>query len=328
MKLNKTKLIIALPVIIALIAVTVLIVQAVTPRPRIITGMVETTQIDISPKIPGRVERLLVHEGSRVRKGELLVCLESKEIDAKVEQARGVMEAARAKMQMARNGARPEEKRAVESLYNQARHQFELAQKTWNRVQEVYRDSVVSTQEYDQVEFKYKAAREQLEAARAKYDMVRHGARQEQIRAAEALFHQAENAYKEALAYQQETRLTSPIDGEVSKKIAEPGELVAAGYPVLTLINPADAWVVLNLREDQLRGIRMGSKLRARIPALDDQWHRFTVTYIAPMADFATWRATNQKGDFDLKTFEIHLTPAEKIEGLRPGMSVRVIMPR
>jgi HlyD family secretion protein len=315
-----------IPILIVLIAVSFILVKAVTPEVRQVTGIVEVTELDLASKIPGRIDSLLVKEGDEVRTGQLLAVLESKEIDAKVEQARGVMEAARAKMDMARNGARKEEKLAVEKLFRQAQHQFDLAQKTWERTKSVYADSVISDQEYDQVEFKYKAAKEQMEAAEAKYQMVLNGAREEQIRAAEALFHQAKNAYLEALAYKQETRLIAPANGQIFTCAADAGEIVAAGYPIITIINPQDSWVVLQLREDQLNGINMGDELRGDIPALHQNNIAFKVSYLAAMGDFATWRATNQKGDFDLRYFEVHLRPVNPIEGLRPGMTVRITL--
>ena len=326
MKVTKSTFIYAVPVAVALIAAIVLIVRAVLPNRRVVTGIVETTEIDIASKIPGRVDSLFVAEGEPVHKGELLAVLTSKEIDAKVGQARGAMDAARAKLQMARNGARPEEREAVEKLYLQAQHQFELAEKTWNRIQNMYKDSVISAQEHDQVQFQYRSAKEQLDAAKAKYQMVLNGTRIEELQGAEGLARQAENAYNEARAYQQETRFISPADGELSKRIVEQGEIVAGGYPVMTILNPEDSWIAVQLREDLMTSIHKGSKLEVTIPALGTEAHTFTVSYVAAMADFATWRATNQKGDFDLKTFEIRLRPEHPVPGLRPGMTARVTL--
>jgi len=324
MKTKLSRWVIFIPVVIVLAAVTVLIIRAFIPDKEIVTGMVEVDEIDIASKIPGRIDSLFVREGDMVIKGQVLAKLQSKEIDAKVEQARGAMEAARAKLDMATNGARPEEKKAVEKQYMQTVHQYELAEKTFNRIQKVYQDSVISTQERDQVEFQYMAAKEQMEAASAKYQMVLKGAREEEIRGAQGLFHQAENAYAEAKAYQGEAELVSPIDGQISNKIASAGEITAAGYPLFTVINPDDVWIVVQLREDKIEHVKMGGSTRAVVPALGKDKHRFNVTHIAAMADFATWKATNQKGDFDLKTFEIHLRPEKPIPGLRSGMTARV----
>ena len=320
----KSKYILFIPLIIAVIAILVLTIQAVTADKLVLTGMVEVTEIDIASKIPGRIDSVFVREGDMVEKGDLLATLESKEIDAKVEQARGAMAAASAKLEMAQNGARVEEREAVEKMYFQAQHQFSLAEKTFQRIQSVFEDSIISVQEKDQVEFQYKAAKEQMEAARAKYEMVKKGARTEEIKGAEGLYHQAENAYNEAMAYKQETSLTSPIYGEVSKRIVDPGEIAASGYPVFTLIDPNDVWVVLQVREDDMVFIKKGAIFKGSVPALGKESYNFQVTYIAAMADFATWRATNQKGDFDLKSFEIQLRPVQAIDGLRAGMSVRI----
>ncbi len=325
MKYKVSRWVIFIPAIIVAAAIAVLIVRAIFPDKEVVTGIVEVDEIDVASKIPGRIDSLFVREGDMVAQGQILAKLESTEIDAKVEQARGAMDAARAKLDMAVKGARPEEKEAVEKLYLQTVHQYELAEKTFSRIQKVYEDSVVSTQERDQVEFKYLAAKEQMEAASAKYQMVLKGAREEEIRGARGLFHQAENAYIEAQSYQREAALVSPIKGQISNKLSSAGEMAAAGYPLFTVINPDDVWIVVQLREDKIEPVKMGGSTRAVIPALGQEEHDLTVTYVAAMADFATWKATNQKGDFDLKTFEIHLRPAKPIPGLRSGMTARVV---
>lgn len=321
------KLVLIIPLSVAIIAIAILLFRAFHPSKEYITGVVETTEIDVASKIPGRIDSVFVSEGDKVEKGQILATLESKEINAKVEQARGAMMAAQARMIMAKNGARPEEKEAVEKQYLAAKHQFELADKTFGRIQQVFKDSVISVQEKDQVEFQFKAAKEQLEAAYAKYKMVIKGARYEDIDAAEGIFHQAMNALNEALAYQAETKLISPINGEVFKRVSDPGEIIGSGYPIFTLIDPNDVWVVIQLREDKMTKFKKDMIINGIIPALGNAEYKFKITYIAAMADFATWKATNQKGDFDLKTFELHLRPIKPIDGLRAGMTVRFELP-
>jgi HlyD family secretion protein len=326
MTVHKHSIILAIPALIVVTALVVLLVKAASPDETIITGMAEATEIDVASKIPGRIDTVLVREGDAVTKGQLLAVLESKEVSAKVEQARGAMDAARARMSMAERGARPEEKEAVKKLYEQAKSQFELAQKTWTRIERVYNDSLISTQERDQAEFQFKAARDQMDAAKAKYDMIISGARSEEIEGARSLFHQAENAYNEAMAYEGETRIISRTNGEVSKRIVDAGEMAAGGYPIFTILDPSDVWVVLQVREDQLGRIRKGMALRAKIPALGNGAYEFHVSTLAAMGDYASWRPTRQKGEFDLKTFEVRLRPASPIAGLRPGMSVNVTL--
>lgn len=325
-KFKKSSLVLMIPAVIAIAAVTVLVANSLNKEENIITGIVESTQVDVASKIPGRVDTVLVSEGDFVHKGQILARLQSREMDAKLEQARGLVDAAKSKVQMAHNGARPEEKQAAERLYFQAQAQFELANKTWNRIQSLFKDGVISAQEKDQAEFQFKAAKEQMEAAKARLDMVNHGARLEEISGAEALYYQAQNTYNEARAYHEELNLVSPINGELSKRISNPGEIIASGYPLFTVMDPSDTWVVLQLREDKMNSVKKGSLFYGRVPALGNQKFQFEVSYISPMAEFATWKPTNQKGDFDLKTFEIRLRSKLLVKDLRPGMTVNIIM--
>ncbi len=324
MKSNVKKIIIALPIILAVIAIAYLIISSLGGDKKVITGLVEITDVDVASKIPGRIDSIFVNEGDFVKKGQILAKLQSKEIDAKVEQTKGQLEAAKFKYQMALNGARPEEKDAVEKLYQQAKYQFDLAEKTWNRTYKMYKDSVISSQEKDVYEFQHKAAMEQMLAAKSKYDMILKGTRYEEIEMAKGLFYQAENGLKETLAYQDEIYIKSPIDGELQKKVVDSGEILSAGYPVFTILDLNDVWVTLQLKETDMNSIKIGSRYKGRITALENKEYTFEVTYISPMGDFAYWRPTNQKGDFDVKTFEIRLRAKEKIDGLRPGMTVNI----
>jgi HlyD family secretion protein len=326
--MNKTKkyLIFSVPVIIVIIATVVLISRADKPEEKYITGVVEATHVDVSSKMPGRIDSVLVKEGEHVFKGQIVATIISKELDAKLEQSKSVMNAAYEKLQLAVNGARPEEKEMAEKLYLQAKHQYELAESTHKRFMNLYRDSLISSQERDQVEYQYKAAKEQLDAAKAKWDMIMKGARQEEILMADANFRQAENTVREILAYREELTIISPLEGEISKKIVNPGEIVASGYPVFTVIDLKDIWIILNIREDQMQKIKKDSVFKGLVPALGNKEYEFFVSYISPMGDFASWKPTNQKGEFDLKTFEIRLRPVKPVEGLRPGMTVNIKM--
>lgn len=324
MKLNLRKILLVVPALLALSAVTYLVVSSLNPESKIITGLVEITSIDVASKIPGRIDSILVNEGQNVSKGQVLAILQSRELNAKVEQTKGQLDIAKFKYQMALNGARTEEKEAVEKLYLQAKHQFELAEKTWTRMYNLYQDSVISLQEKDVYEFQYKASMEQMLAAKAKYEMVINGARYEEIQMAKGLFYQAENGLNEALAYQDEIFIKSPITGELKKKIVDEGEMLAAGYPAFTIIDLNDVWVTIQLKETDMNGIKIGDTFNASITALNNLEAKFVVSYVSGLGDFANWRPTNQKGEFDIKTFEIRLRSKQKIDGLRAGMTVNV----
>jgi HlyD family secretion protein len=320
--MKKEYIILSIPVTLIIGAILFLLFKS-PDRENSIQGIVETIEIDVASKIPGRVSEILVKEGDKISKGEILARLESKEMTAKLEQAKGMFQAASEKYNMAKKGAREEEKRGAQKLYQQAKYQFDYASTTWNRFQKLFAEKVISTQERDEMEFKFNAAREQMEAAKAKYDMALNGARPEEIIAAQGLMHQAENGVKEAEAYFNELEIKAPADGELSKLIVDNGEIVSSGYPVATIINPNEYYVVLQVREDYLSNFEMNKIFKGVIKA-GNKKEKFQVYFIAPMGDFASWKPTNQKGDFDLKTFEVRLKPMNKISTLRPGMSVNI----
>ena len=320
--MKNTKIIAGIIGIVVIVVIAILIL-ADSSKEELLTGLVETNEIDVSSKIPGRLERILVTEGDFVHKGDTLAILESKEFDAKLEQGKGIMGAALSKYQMAENGARPEEIDAAKNLYIQASEQYNLAQKTYARVEKLYKEEVLSAQEKDQSEAQFKAAKAMMDAAKDRYDMAKKGARVEEIAGAKSLYQQAENTFNEIEAYHKELIIKSPIDGEIYKKLNDPGEIISAGFPVLTLIDPTDYYVAISVKEDLLSKVHNGSMLDVEIPALGKKVS-LKVYYIAPMADYATWKATHEKGSFDLKTFEVRLRPESKIEGLRLGMTVRL----
>ena len=135
---------------------------------------------------------------------------------------------------------------------------------------------------------------------------------------------QADGVLTEVNAYLSENHIFSPINGEIANIISERGELVPAGYPVITIVDLEDVWVTFNLREDLLAAIKKGSTFKARFPALGMKEVQLKVNYINSLGEFATWNATKTSGDFDMKTFEVHAIPTGKVEGLRPGMSALV----
>lgn len=323
MKSSAKNIVIGIPVSLAAIAIMYLLFTTLIPEDKYITGITETTVVDVSSKIPGRIDSLFVDEGELVKKGTILAKLESKEIKAKVEQAKAAMEAAKAKMNLVKKGTRKEQIEAAEKLMLQAKHQFEFTEKTYKRFKELYKDSLISLQSFDEIEFKYNATNAQYQAAKANYEMALNGARDEEIEAVTAIYNQAVNAYKEAKAYEEELELKAPVDGEVYNIISDAGEVIASGYPVFSLIIENDDYVVIQVREDEMSKIKMGEKFKGRVTALNKE-SEFKVKYISPMADFAIWRPTNQKGEFDLKTFEVRLYPVEPLEGLRPGMTVNI----
>ncbi|HOX51144.1 MAG TPA: efflux RND transporter periplasmic adaptor subunit [Fibrobacteria bacterium] len=286
-------------------------------------GMADGREILVSAKIAGRLADVRVAEGDLVKAGDTLAVLASPEVSAKVKQAAGAAKSASARLRMARKGARDEEIRMATTQLIQATEARKLAESTWKRVSKLLADSAVPRQQADESEFRWRTAQETESAAAAKLDMVRNGARPEELEAAEGLLQSASNALDEARSWQKETVVLAPCDGVVQKRYLGAGEIMGAGSPILVLLRPQDTWVAMPVREDQLAGFKVGTTLTGRIPALDRDSVAFKVTWMTSMGDFATWRSTNRKGDADLRSFEVRLMPLTPEPGFLPGMTVR-----
>lgn len=322
MKNLKYLLIFLLPVTLIVAGLIILDTGEKEARKTVISGMAEARDIDVASKIAGRITSVYFEEGAEVKAGDVLATITSRELDAKLEQAENLRNAAKAKYDMALNGARTEEKSATEKVYLQAKHQFDLASKTWDRMQKLYSEQLISAQERDVAEFQYKAAQEQMLAAGAKLDLVMAGARIEEKEMAKSSFMQAESGVKEVMAYQDELTIKAPVSGELKKKIIDAGEIAAAGYPVFTIVDLSDVWVTLQVKETMMDRFEKGKTIRGKVPGLGNREYEFDVFYISPMGEFANWKPTNQKSDFDVKTFEIRLRPKDRSIKIKPGMTV------
>ena len=194
--------------------------------------------------------------------------------------------------------------------------------KSFDRIQRLYDQNVVSAQKYDEVKAKYDASVAQSAAAESQYQMALNGARAEDKATAAALVNQANGALAEVESYLSELYLTSPADGIVSAIYPKTGELVGQGSPVMSILDLSDAWFTFNIREDYLHSMKSGDKITVSIPALDGVTCQATITYIAVRESYATWKATKETGQYDAKTFEVRAVPDTQVEGLRPGMTV------
>jgi HlyD family secretion protein len=311
-----------LVLVIALVSIIGWIV--LKPEPIILQGQAEATEVRVSGKVPGRIEKFMVSEGTVVKKGDTLVLLNSPELNAKLFQAMSAEDAADAQNQKANKGARVEQIAGAYELWQKAEVGVKLAEKTFNRVQNMFNEGVVSAQKRDEADANYQAAIATSKAAKSQYDMAINGAEKEDKLAAIAMVNRAKGAVSEVESYLSETKLVSPIDCEVSDIFPKRGELVGSGAPIMNIVDLSDVWVVFNIREDLLTNIRKGKELDANVPALGNRVVKLKVNYIKAMASYATFKATKTTGGFDVKTFEVHAIPVTPIEGLRPGMSLMV----
>lgn len=321
-KQQHTNILLAVAGFSAVVAIVALIgFLALDRDPDLIQGEMEVEEYRVSGKVPGRILELRVKEGDIVKAGDTLAIIEAPEVEAKMVQARNAAEAASAVAQMAQNGARKEQVQAAAQLYEQAKAGLEIAEKSYNRMKILHEEEVVSAQKFDEAQAMYKSAQAQLKAAKSQYDMAVNGARTEERHAASATAGQARGAVQEVQGYVRETVQTAQMAGEVTDVYPKVGELVGTGTPIMSIAMMDDQWATFNIREDQLKDIKVGKEINVRVPALDQEV-TMKVTSMKDKGSFAVWKATKASGQYDQKTFEVKARPTKKIEDVRPGMSV------
>ena len=289
--------------------------------PDTIQGQVEVSEYRVSSKVPGRILELRVKEGDYVKVGDTFAILDAPEVRAKMEQAQSAESAAAALELKAQNGARVEQVRGAFNVLQQAKAGLEIAEKSYNRVQRLYDEGVMSAQKRDEAYANYKAMEAQMKAAQSQYDMAVNGARVEDKMAAAAQVGRARGAVREVNSYIHETVQVAQMEGEVSDIYPKVGELVGTGSPIMSIAVMDDMWGTFNVREDQLNGMKVGSEFSAFVPAFNKEV-KMKVYYLKDQGSYAVWKATKTNGQYDLKTFEMKARPVEKLDGLRPGMSL------
>lgn len=287
----------------------------------VIQGEIEVSEYRVSSKVPGRILELRVKEGDYVHVGDTLAILDAPEVEAKKTQAESAEDAAAAMKTMADNGARRQQIQGAFEVWQQAKAGLEISKKTYDRVQRLFNEGVMSAQKRDEAFAAYKAYEAQERAAKSQYDMAREGARKEERAAAAAQVNRARGAVQEVSSYINETVQIAQVEGEVSDIYPKVGELVGTGSPIMSISIMSDVWGTFNVREDQLNGLKTGSEFTAYSPAFKKDI-KMKVYYIKDQGSYAVWKATKSNGQYDLKTFEVKARPVGKLDGLRPGMTL------
>lgn len=288
----------------------------------VIQGVVECRSYRASSKLAGRIDSMYVAEGDLVYMGELLYTISTPELDAKLKQVAALEAEAEAINSEVDMGARKEQVVAVKSLWQRAQAGLELAESSYERVKKLYDKGVVPRQQYDEALANYRAMQAAADAAKAEYELVVEGATRQQREAVEAKVREAQGGVDEVRSYLKDAEVYAPVSGRVSSVMAEAGELVGSGMPVVTILDIANCWITFNIKENKMANVHLGYRFDGYIPALDRRTE-FEVYYISSEADFATWSATRARGGFDIRSFEVRARSVEHVEIL-PGMSIIV----
>src|SRR5271167_3389508 len=292
------------------------------PQPLIIQGEADATRIDIAARVDGRVLERPVERGDNVVAGQLLYKIDNPELVTKLKEAEAGLAVASAQLANTLVGTRVEvlaqRKAAVES----AAANLTLSQQTYDRIKELARTGNAPLQRLDEVTNSLQVAQRSLDEAKLADQEAVAGATPEERGIARANVLQAQATVDTVKAQVEELTVKAPLASQVYQIGAELGEYVSPGVPLLSLIDLSDVWLRFDLREDLVKGLKVGDRFQMRLPALGDRRITAEIRLIATKGEYAGWRATRATGDFDLRTFEVRAYPIPPIPELRPGMSV------
>ena len=317
---ERTLVITILIIILIIAALAIVGFLTIKQGPDTIQGQADATEIRISGKMPGRVTDIYVEEGQLVKAGDTLIHITSTLIEARMAQAQAMEAAADAADRKVDAGTRKQIVESARDVLAQTEAASGIAKKTYDRLERLFSEGVVTEQKRDEAKAAYEAAKAGEAAARAQYELALAGPQSEDKAAASAMVGVAKGGVGEVEALLEDQYLVAPCDGRITVIYPNVSELVATGAPLMSL-QKDDHWAVFNMRETSLKDLSEGSEIRVRIPALDKET-TMKVFYIRDLGTYANWQATKSTGDFDARTFQVKARPKDKIEGLRPGMSV------
>lgn len=319
---NKEKQLIAVVAILILVVTGMALLGAVMIHPDedTVQGQIEVSEIRISGKLPGRVEKLYVEEGQRVSKGDTLVKIYSSVMEAKLSQVKALQDVASATNKKVDSGTREKLIETSRQLWQQAVAAKSIASKSYQRMENLFEQGVVSEQKRDEALAAYEVASAAEKGAKSQYELALEGAQSEDKEASLAMLQAAKSEVTEIADILQDSYLLAPVDGLISEIYPNVSELVAIGAPIMS-IEKNDKWVEFNVKETLLKNIDRGTKLKIYIPALDCE-SSAVVFYVKDLGSYANWQATKSKGDYDVRTFKIKARMEQEPQNLKAGMSV------
>jgi HlyD family secretion protein len=286
-----------------------------------IAGVVRATEIRLAPEVGGQLAAIKVHKGDTVHAGDVVAELSALELTAAVAQARAALDAATADRNNVYAGVRAEQIAALAAEIAKAKSKLAYVEAQLVRVSTLARGDVASQQALDEATNDAAAARADVAEAEANRAAAVAGPTKEERTIADAQVQAAAAALAVLERHLGKSVLRSPVDGVISVIVAEIGENVHAGQPVLAIAATGQQWLSFNAREDFLRGLTVGTTVdvaragtRETMPAV--------VTELRPLGAFATWQAERAVGDHDRNTLRLRLDPQGDASGLEPGMTV------
>lgn len=315
---------IAIPIVIVLAAVTWFVTRPETSSPLVASGTVEAIDADLGFQRPGRIASVTADDGDRVTAGDVLAMLDQAQLTAQRRAAAARVDATRARLAELERGARSQEVAQARAAVDAAEQRQEQAARDRERAQVLFAGGAISRQAFDNADTALELAVADRQRAEEALLLVEEGARAEQIQAQRAVVAQAEAALDQADAALADGVITATFDGVVTNRHREPGEVVPAGAPVLTVMDPQRRWVRIYVREDAVGRLSLGQNASITADAYPDRAYRGEVTFIASEAEFTPRNVQTTEERVKL-VYEVRVRITEDPTfDLKPGLAADV----
>jgi HlyD family secretion protein len=290
-----------------------------------LSGNVEVTEANIGFKHSGRVAEMLAEEGQKVLQADKLSVLENAELQSLIEQNKALLREARIRLSELKKGSRPQEVEQAAAEAASIQSELNRLKKDYERSQMLYANGAVSVSQFDAAKSAYESMASKHKSASEKLNLIREGAREEQIQAAKARVQQAKSALEAAEERLKDTVLHAPFSGVILLKNAELGEIMAAGTPVYTLGDLERPWIKVYVKEDQLGRVKLGQRAAITVDSYPGKIYEGQVTYISSEAEFTPKNVQTQEERIKL-VFGVKVRVKNENQELKPGMPADVLI--
>ena len=293
-----------------LLVVVISAVGCGKPKTEVIQGKIEREQIGIVSKIPGKIIEIRIQEGDFVRKGDTLAILDIPEVDAKKSQAEGAVQSAKAQYDMTLKGATDNQLKQLDDQQKALKEQYELAQKSINRLSNMLKDSLVSQQMYDEAFAKYQGAQSQYLAVQAEISDVKYGARIEQQKMALGQQERALGALQEVSVADSERYIIAPQDMTVESITLKAGELALPGYTLISGTISESTYFRFTIPESRLSKVQKGQEVMVNVVYNKSQV-KGKITSVKALGAYANIATAYPDYEIQESLFEIKISPID-----------------
>ncbi|HLV13830.1 MAG TPA: biotin/lipoyl-binding protein [Xanthomarina sp.] len=288
-------------------------------------GKVKFETIALSSKLGGRVSEIYVTEGQEVKKGDTLAYIDIPEVSAKMMQAEGAITSAKGQLNLAYSGATSEQLDQIDQQLNSGKAQLEFAQESYNRLENMFKDSLVSKQQFDEVKMKLSMAQAQVDALEAKRTEIRKGARAEQIEQAKGQLDRALGAKEEVASASNEKYLIAPADMSIETISLEVGELLTPGYSLFNGYKKSSVYFRFTIPESKIYNYKPGQSLVVENPYTKEEIQAKIIA-INQLAQYADITSTAPLYGLDESIYELKIVPTSKVEDMTFYLNATVLI--